>query len=334
MKSFAARIKRVALAVMALSAMGVSSSVFAAVGETTAGIDITNTATVNYTVGSVAQTPVASNVATFKVDRKVDLTVTGGSPTTTNPGRVDQALIYTVANTGNDADTFTLGATNQGSDGFDTTGIEMYLDDGDNTFDSGDTLITAPLPLARDTSAVVFVVSDIPLTATNGQTAILQLAATTTQTASGGADDPNVVDVVFADAGNNGTENDDNNYTIEAATLSVVKSAAVVSDPVNGISPNAKAIPGAVVRYSIVVTNNGAAAAAAVTLTDNIPNNTTYVANSMTLDTTGTPVSLTDTGSDDAGTATGAPVTALSVVAGNVTGSGGTATVTFRVTVN
>ena len=328
MKPFTGRIKRVALAMMALSAVGVSSSVFAAVGETTAGIDITNTATVSYTVGTSAQNPVSSNVATFRVDQKVDLTITGGTPTTTNPGALNQALIYTVANTGNGNDSYTLSVSQSAADNFDTTGIEIYLDNGDSTFGAGDTLISAPLPLARDTSAVVFIVSDIPLTATNGQTAILTLTGTTTLTANTGADNPTGLDVVFADTGNNGTEGDDNNYAIEAATLSVVKSASVISDGISVSNP--KAIPGAVVQYTIVVTNTGGVQATSVTLTDDIPSNTTYVLNSMTLG--GTP--LVDNGGT--GTTTGAPVSSISINAGNVGFAPGSnsVTATFRVTVN
>src|SRR5262245_36080146 len=110
MKPFAARIKRVALAMVALSAVGVSSSVFAAVGETTAGTDITNSATVNYSVGLVPQTAVTSNTATFKVDHKVDFSVTSNGVTNTNPGALDQGLSFTVANEGNFDDTLTLAA--------------------------------------------------------------------------------------------------------------------------------------------------------------------------------------------------------------------------------
>jgi uncharacterized repeat protein (TIGR01451 family) len=332
MKPFAARIKRVALAMMALSALGVSSSAFAALGETSADTDITNTATVNYNVGSVPQTAITSNVATFKVDHKVDLSITSNGPTNTNPGSLDQGLSFTVANEGNYQDTFTLGAVNQAGDQFDVTGIEYYLDNGTtpNVKDAGDTLIPPTgVVVPRDSSVVVLVVSDIPLTATNGQIANVQLTATAAaQTA--GADNPNAVDRVWADAGNDGAESVASNYLIQAATLSVVKSAAVVSDPVNGASPNAKAIPGAVVQYTITVTNNGAVPAAAVVLTDNIPSNTTYEASSMTLG--GTP--LSDAG--PTGSTTGSPVTSITINAGTVGFAPGSnvATATFRVRVN
>src|SRR5262249_40971409 len=142
--------------------------------------------------------------------------------------------------------------------------------------------------------------------------------------------DTAAVDVVFADAGNDGTENANNTYNIAAATLGVTKTAAVVWDPVN-LTTNPKAIPGARVEYTITVTNTGTAAAAAVTLTDNIPTNTTYYANSMRLGA----AALTDAADADGGATTGSPtVTSVTVNAGTVAASGGTATVKFQVTVN
>jgi uncharacterized repeat protein (TIGR01451 family) len=135
------------------------------------------------------------------------------------------------------------------------------------------------------------------------------------------------VDVVFADAGTNGTEAANNQYNIQAASLGVVKSSSIISDPINLTGANRKAIPGAVVQYTIVVTNSGSASATAVALSDTIPTNTTYLPASMTLNAG----ALTDVADADAGTFAGSVV---SVNAGTVAGSGGTATVTFRVTVN
>jgi uncharacterized repeat protein (TIGR01451 family) len=84
-------------------------------------------------------------------------------------------------------------------------------------------------------------------------------------------------------------------------------------------------------EYTITVTNSSTtAAASAVTLTDSIPANTTYVAGSMKLNA----VALTDAADADGGSTTGAPVTSITVNAGTVAASGGTAIVKFRVTIN
>ena len=87
-------------------------------------------------------------------------------------------------------------------------------------------------------------------------------------------------------------------YTVATADISVAKSSVVVEDPFNGTT-NPKAIPGATIRYCISITNGSATAADDVTVTDNVPNNTEYVAGSMRMDTdcdltTGTPVTLDD----------------------------------------
>ncbi|MGD9841383.1 MAG: hypothetical protein AB7F79_01690 [Steroidobacteraceae bacterium] len=342
MKFSTEHIKRVGLALIALSSVGLLPSAFAAVGETTAGATISNTATVNYTVGTVPQAQVASNngvATTFLVDKKVDLTVSNDGGATTVPGATLIGLPFTVTNTGNASDTFTLAAANVTTgDQFDVTSYAIYIDvNNDNAYDAGDTLVTAPVTIARDTALNVIIVSTMPGGVVNGNTANMTLTATTTSVATTGAESPTVVDVVFADAGNNGTEVDTNTYTIVTATLAVVKSAAVLADPINcptGVGSCGtnlpKALPGATVRYTIVVTNSGTASATAVTLTDNIPANTTYVANSMTLNA----AALTDASDADAGTTTGAPVvTSVSVNAGTVAAAGN-ATVTFNVTVN
>ena len=88
--------------------------------------------------------------------------------------------------------------------------------------------------------------------------------------ASTSADDSAVMDTVFNDAAGeldataaagatqNGQHADSDSYTVQAASLSVSKNAAILWDPVNG-NTNPKAITGAYMTYTLVVTNNGAA---------------------------------------------------------------------------
>ena len=64
-------------------------------------------------------------------------------------------------------------------------------------------------------------------------------------------------------------------------TLTVTKTAAVISDGFSAAG-QAKAIPGAIVEYTITVQNNGLVTIGA-TLTELVPANTTYVAGSTTL---------------------------------------------------
>lgn len=84
----------------------------------------------------------------------------------------------------------------------------------------------------------------------------------------------------FPDLGNGdgGPNPNDGNFT---------KTSVVISDPINtalaggAANPDAKAIPGAVVEYTITIKNTGSADAGNVVITDPIPANTTFIANTI-----------------------------------------------------
>ncbi|MDZ3830563.1 MAG: proprotein convertase P-domain-containing protein [Sphingopyxis sp.] len=109
------------------------------------------------------------------------------------------------------------------------------------------------------------------------------------------------------------------------ANMAIAKTSSVVSDPVNGTA-NPKAIPGATMRYCIVVTNNGSATATAVNVADPLPAATSYVAGSLRSGSScaGTTTVEDDdaTGSDESDpfgasfTGSGVAATAPSLVAG------------------
>ena len=65
------------------------------------------------------------------------------------------------------------------------------------------------------------------------------------------------------------------------ATNGLIKKSAVVWDPING-ETDAKAIPGAVIRYTLEVRNLGRAEAQDIVVFDNIPANTTYCTTAQT----------------------------------------------------
>jgi uncharacterized repeat protein (TIGR01451 family) len=91
-------------------------------------------------------------------------------------------------------------------------------------------------------------------------------------------------DISFAFAPGGGTSDDfeiDNVtlYTCQPGALSVTKVSSVVSDGVSGSNP--KAIPGAVIRYCILVSNIGPVPATAVAASDPLPADVTFVPGSM-----------------------------------------------------
>ena len=82
-----------------------------------------------------------------------------------------------------------------------------------------------------------------------------------------GADDPTVIESVFADAGNDGVEQAEDSYEIVSAALTITKTSAVISDPFS----SGKAVPDAVIEYTITIDNSGGGSAAqSVVVTDNI----------------------------------------------------------------
>ena len=89
------------------------------------------------------------------------------------------------------------------------------------------------------------------------------------------------------------------------ATLVVTKTAIVISDPVNGTT-NPKKIPGAVIQYTVNITNTGTLAvdSSSVVMTDPLPSNVTYYASTSL----GGPVAFVD----------GSPVSGLSFSQSNV----------------
>jgi uncharacterized repeat protein (TIGR01451 family) len=304
---------RLALALPVLGSLGVMQSAFA-IG-TDSGVSVNNRATVSYSVGSVLQTPIESSPTgnstpgagngantTFVVDNKILHVVSevGGTVNSTAPGAANVVATYLVTNQGNTSQGYALTATNiatgtaspfsgGSNDSTDVNNLRVFVDvNGNNTYDAGTDTATFINALAEDASVRVFVLADVPLTATNNQFANVQLAAraavagtsgATLVAQSAGVDNPAVVDVVFADVGvvsRDGIHEASDQYAIASATLSVLKTSSVVNDPFNGAT-NPKAIPGATVQYAITVTNTGAAAATGVAVNDPLPANTTFV---------------------------------------------------------
>jgi uncharacterized repeat protein (TIGR01451 family) len=315
---------------------------------------VTNTATVDFSVGGVAQ-PQASGTATFRVDDKVNLTVTNNSGANVVPSSTDQVLAFTVTNNGNNAHGYLLGVSL--ASGFTMNNVRIYLDNGSTvgSLDGTDTLYSGGNAgdLAPDASMNVLIVSDTPAAAVNGTTSVYNLIATTTNagtatvttSASGTPDDKDVVQVVFADvagtadAVTDGRHSATGTYTVATATVTVTKTSTVVSDPFSGVT-NPKRIPGAIVRYSITVNNTGTVAATGVTVRDAIPANTTYRVNTIQLN------SVAQTDAADGFPALGGDESDFNVsTASAVTvrlgtsptfslAAGGSATITFEVTVN
>ncbi len=272
----------------------------ASAAGTAAGTTISNTATVGYQVGSIAQTPVTSAAATFVVDTMIDLTVatTDTATVKVTPGATNQVLQFTVTNTGNAIQDFSLtriaqnGGTGKfgGTDNFDATNVGIFVESGATPgYQPAEDTATFIDELSADTARTVYIVVDIALSQANGDISSHHLIATAGLAGAIGVEDPAVtedsgtadnkdtVQTVFADgdgdgAGSidtatNGKHSDQSDFEVQSATLSISKLSTVISDPFSSTNP--KRIPGAVVEYTITIDNStGAADATSIVLTD------------------------------------------------------------------
>jgi len=297
----------------------------------------------------------AGTFATFKVDNKVNLTVAefGAAYTSVSPGSTAQVTTFTVTNNGNTTQDFALSTANLASgttlftktDNFDATACVVRVDSAATATPATDTYVAATDTavfideLAADGSRTVYVVCNIPAARVNGDYAVVSLSATAraggsdaadeTSAANVGAalsedldaDDPAVVEIVFAD--NDGgddnlrdaTSSDRDAYYVASAIISVSKTSLLLCDPFNGIS-NPKNIPGAIVRWTITISNASTATTSAslATVADTLSANTTFDDNLVapTVTNAGTPAAI----AADCNSATGG------LEAGGAAGSG------------
>lgn len=347
------------LGVSSLAVMAIAMAAPAFAAGTTAGTNITNTAFVDYQVGGVSQTQ-TSGANTFVVDRKINLLVAevGAVTTQVSPGQTNAVTAFQLTNTSNEVLDFALTATqivggtaaHGGTDTFNVSNVRIYRDNAVTgtvgSYDVGDALVTFADELAADTSATLFVLSDVPLTGlSTGNVAGVQLRATAREggvAATQGAAitettgvDTAAKDTVFADgigvndANRDASHSDDDDYTVQTATLTVTKSSTVISDPFNGTT-NPKMIPGAVVQYCVAIANAaGGASATAVAISDSVPAQLTYIASSIRLNGTVT------TGVCNADGVVGGAYAAPSVTGTIATvAAGDTRTLVFQATVN
>lgn len=293
---------------------------------TRAGSTISNTASASFDNGGGTQT-IDSNKIDLLVDELLDVTVDSSNPADvpTTPGATNQVLTFSVTNNGNGEEAFVLSTiANGGGDQYNPTVTQIYLDNGDGVFDAGtDTLYTPgsnnPV-LDPDESITVFVIATTPGTVSDGDRGIVSLVAAaqtgtgnpgTSFTGKGEGGGDAVVGSTRADGQDNGA------FRVSAATVTLVKSAVVV-DPFGGAEP----VPGATITYTITATTAGSGSLNGLTISDNVPANTSYVAGSIRLGST----ALSDAADSDAGSYDG---TKVAVALGTVAG-GQTRTVTFK----
>lgn len=302
---------------------------------TSAGLDITNTATVTYTIGSNSGR-VTSNAATIRVNEIIDAMVSwqdAGNRLVTSPDST-RVLTFLLSNTGNGNDSYALSVDNaRGGDQFNPLLVDIYLDaDGNGLFDPAiDTLYSAgtndPL-LAADASLNIFVRNNISANLNGGDIGNSVLVATS-NTGSGAPG------TSFAGAGDNGTSvivgvssgssRASGSYEVSGAVVSLLKSVTII-DPLGGSQP----VTGARMTYRIEVSVTGTASATGVVIADPIPANTTYTPASLTLNG----ATLSDAIDGDAGDVGGSSANTVTVKLGDLVPGSPAQLITFDVIIN
>lgn len=378
--------RRTALALLLVG--GAAALPQAQAAGTASNTQVDNKATISFSVGGNAQTPIESSptgnavpgvgngtVTRFVVDNKVDLTVTevGTAATIVNPGQLAAVTTFLVTNTGNSPQAYQLTAANIASgaslfgnaDNTDVSNLRVFVEGNNNTtYEPASDTATSIVTLAADAAIRVYIVADVPVTATNLQYSNVRLTAAaavnntpaTLLSESVGADNPATVEIVFADgtgsggdAARNGRFAADDQYAVQSAALTVTKTSAVIRDQF-GNTTTPKAIPQSVVEYAVTVLNTGAVAATGVTVSDPVlPANTTFLQNEYNGGnrdvqvTTGAgtafcvaEVAATDTNGDGCFRPTATSLTVLPSLIGSITPAApnNTVTVRFRVQIN
>ena len=282
-------------AVSAFALIAMSSAPAMAAG-TRAGNTITNTVSVNYNVGGVAQNAETASDS-FTVDQRVNLTVTNiGSATSVSPNQTNRVLAFDVTNLSNSTADLNLSVALRTGTAANISNFRVFRDtNGNRVLDAAELTagaITFLDEVTEDAIVAVLVVSDIGIGARNGDTFDVALtaaahAAGTTGTlgtrlvGSTVANTAGIDTVLFdgagvSDATNDGAFSAQGRYTVSGAVLTVAKTSRIISDPVN-LTTNPKAIPGATIEYCITVANAaGAATATNVAVLDDLPADVIY----------------------------------------------------------
>lgn len=351
--------RRTALSLILLAGALVGAQAFAA--GTPAGTTINNTATANYSLGGTPAAPVSASVA-ITVDELIAVRVTApATPTGVASPDSNRALVFLVTNVGNGQESFNLTpGYNIAGDNFDPTpgaAGTLFVDvNADGAYTAGtDTPISGPVTLNPDQSLRVLLIANIPAALADGNQGRATLTAASTTAGAAGAAPGTVlpglgsggVDAMVGVGPGGPTDSgaDDagtGSFLIAGSLVSIAKTVLSVVDPsgaacaISGGNQSACFVPGATLEYRITVTVTSAAAAVAqnLTITDNVPANTTYVAASVRFNG----AARTDAADADNASCVGCGngTGTLAVTLGNVTGTaaGVVSTIDYRVRIN
>jgi hypothetical protein len=279
------KLKTLALAITATVAS------FSAAAETPYGDLITNTANLSYSVEGGTSVDTTAT-AEFNVDRLVKFNLTAANTTANAEVGEDTTIGFTLTNNSNAPMDYSLP---------DLDNVTYYIDDNDDgVLDAGETTaVPTKISLPQDdgdgstsTHVYNYIAVYSPVVGVNGETIAVLFSATAIEndaalgtvgnavvpTPAANAWDADVVQTV-AETNAAGefitTQPEPVTFTYVGANIALAKAVVVVSDPISSgtnvpTNYTPRAIPGAVLKYTLTVTNSGAKDAA-LTLSDVMP---------------------------------------------------------------
>lgn len=320
-------------------AVGVLTSTLALAGAAhaagvNAGTSVENTFTLTYEIENNAQPTITNDTDTaisganiqgtetlFTVDRLIDLTVeTLGSELTVAPNSSDNRHIFRLTNLGNDNQAYDLVTALPGGNDYvpANISIEYFIDlNSNDAFDSGTetlvtyTLGTATADIAKDQRVIMYVESDVPVTAADTESAEIILTADTLNpvtsveagfagtagvAVAGDSDGNNLVSVAenvladgagSTDSANQGDFSATASQTVQAPNLAASKIIVILEDdPADdaactaltaAASGDQYSIPSACIQYVIDIENTGTGTASALVIFDRLPAEVTFL---------------------------------------------------------
>ncbi len=286
--------------IISIAAAMVLCSVAVSAAGTASGTDVTNTATLSFSVGGVAQTDVVSNTDTFKVDKKIDF-ILSHEDTPKHlivvANKQDNERSFKLVNESNEIQDFTVAVSNLSgnesydgkADSADMQNLEISIDGG-TTWDAGPVTVT---DLGVDAELIIKVRGDVLANATDGEVMNVQLEATAVQDGTTtaevntgdatGADRKTEKDTVlgegagvtdFANTEFDGKYSAWSGYLVNTPNVSLTKLSCVWKDEVTADLTKSKRIPGSTVVYVFDLKNTSASTdATGVALTDSMSDN-------------------------------------------------------------
>lgn len=268
---------------------------------TPAGTAVVNTATVTFEVDDAPGQ--ASSNDQFSVAEVIDVAVVwqDGTDLQTASPDTNRVLTFLISNIGNGVETFSLQVNNRApdSDDFDPDTARIFLDGNDNGLFDGAAVDPEYSPGSNDPpldanaadEITIFVMNNVPGEQANGAVGGSQLLALSTTTgAAGSAPGTGFSGLgdggVEAVAGAGGADGDAiGRYLVGlvASPVKLTKTAAVIENDRGCDTAPCAPRPGATIRYTIEA-NVDAVPVTDLRITDPIPVNASYVADSISVD--------------------------------------------------